>query len=117
MVAALGSLEGYKLDAYFQHKANNLPFAVVRWRDVTASVDAHSRLRMSWTERQSSLVTSFVLQRWAVRRRTAGWFREGAGTSERDPNAHSTTNIPWCPDRRKEPCTDRGFILYVSVVY
>ena len=55
MVAALGSLEGYKLHAYFRQKATNLPFAVVPVRGVTASVEAHDRLRMLSTERRLSL--------------------------------------------------------------
>lgn len=57
MVAALGSLEGYKLHAYFRQKATNLPFVVVPVRGVTASVEAYGRFRMLWTERWLSLAS------------------------------------------------------------
>jgi hypothetical protein len=47
MVAALGSLEGYKLDAYFRQSSRNLPFVAVAQRDVTTSPLGYGRLQLA----------------------------------------------------------------------
>lgn len=82
MVSALGSLEGYKLDACFRQLHDDLPYLAVRSRDMAAGVARYGRLRRLWMARRSSLVAFLcpsqckeVSYRWA----RAGWFRGGRG--------------------------------------